>query len=199
MTAQLVGSNEPLQYDRMSQLDELLLAARQGDRSSVDKLLALTYDDLHELARSRLRRSAKITVLDTTALVHECYLRLSRLQKLDAESQSHFFGYAAHVMRSIVVDLVRKRAADRRQGSGQEVTLNTDVADPAQSEQADILRVHEALEELALIDARLVQVVEMRYFVGLTEAQIALALGVTERTVRRDWQKARLLLHVALR
>jgi len=183
----------------MGEFDALLVAARQGDRESVDKLLALTYDELRELAHARLRRSGKITVLDTTALVHECYLRISALEKLDTDSQAHFFGYAAHVMRSIVVDIVRKRSAERRQGNGPDVTLNTEVPDPACSAEADIVRVHEALEELSLIDERLVRVVEMRYFAGLTEAQIAQSLGVTERTVRRDWQKARLLLHVALR
>jgi RNA polymerase sigma factor (TIGR02999 family) len=97
-------------------------------------------------------------------------------------------------MRSVVVDLVRSRLAERRGGGVSHVTLNTGIGDSTPAGEAEILRVHEALAELAALNERMVQVVEMRYFAGLTETEIADALGVTERTVRRDWEKARLLL-----
>jgi RNA polymerase sigma factor (TIGR02999 family) len=101
-------------------------------------------------------------------------------------------------MRSVVVDLVRARLAERRGGGAAHVTLNTAIGDGAPAAEAEILRVHEALEELATLNERMAQVVEMRYFAGLTEPEIADALGVTERTVRRDWEKARVLLAEAL-
>ena len=100
--------------------------------------------------------------------------------------------------RSVVVDLVRSKLADRRGGGAAHITLNTGIGDGAPAAEAEILRVHEALEELAALNERMAQVVEMRYFAGLTEAEIADALGVTERTVRRDWEKARLLIRESL-
>jgi RNA polymerase sigma factor (TIGR02999 family) len=102
-------------------------------------------------------------------------------------------------MRSVVIDCVRERMAQRRGGGAAHVTLNTQVGDPAADGAAEIMRVHEALNELADLDQRMAQVVEMRYFAGMTEAEIAEALDVTERTVRRDWEKARLLLSEALK
>jgi RNA polymerase sigma factor (TIGR02999 family) len=183
----------------MDGLNELLLAANQGDQVAVGKILEMTYAELRGLAHSRLSRNSRITVLDTTSLVHECYLRLAKLEKLNAQTPAHFYAYAARVMRSIVVDMARQHSADKRNGGALRVTLNTDLVDAAHADEEDILRIHDALEELAAIDPRLIQVVEMRFFAGLTEEQIAQCLGVNHRTVRRDWQKARMLLHVALR
>ena len=102
-------------------------------------------------------------------------------------------------MRSVVVDYLRARAAERRGGRAHHVSLDTQISDSVPSDEAHVLQVHEALEELASVDARMVNVVEMKYFAGLGEREIAGALGVTERTVRRDWEKARLLLSAALR
>ncbi|HEV7715219.1 MAG TPA: ECF-type sigma factor [Steroidobacteraceae bacterium] len=182
----------------MGDLTRLLEAVRAGDAGAVDEVFALTYRELHELAHQRLRRASPITVLDTTSLVHECYLRLVRLGQLNTHDRSHFLGYAARVMRSIVVDSVRQRLAQRRGGDELHVTLGTDVPDVAAVSEEQIVRVDEALQQLATLDARLVQVVEMRYFAGLTAEEIAEALGVTPRTIRRDWEKARLLLFAAL-
>jgi RNA polymerase sigma factor (TIGR02999 family) len=182
----------------MSGLPELLLAAHGGDQSAVDKIVELTYQELRDLARSRLRRSGNITTLDTTSLVHECYLRISKLERINTQTLPHFYAYAARVMRSIVVDIARQRSADKRNAGGIRVTLNTDLANAGCQDAEDIIRVHEALEELAAVDERLVRIVEMRYFAGLTEAQIAESLGINDRTVRRDWKKARMLLLVAL-
>ncbi|HSI57220.1 MAG TPA: ECF-type sigma factor [Ideonella sp.] len=183
----------------MSEITLLLRAAGAGDRQAADRVVALLYADLRRLARSRLRRSGDVTLLDTTALVHESYLRIQRTDELDFPDRNHFLAYAARVMRTVVVDLVRASQAERRGGEAVHVTLNTLVGDAAFRHEDEILRVHEALEELSAVDPRLGQVVEMRYFAGLSEVEIAEALGVTERTVQRDWQKARLFLSTVLK
>jgi RNA polymerase sigma factor (TIGR02999 family) len=182
----------------MSELTELLSAARLGDQDAAGQAFSLLYDDLRRLARSRLRRHQTITLLDTTSLVHESYLRLVGGSSLLVEDRHHFFAYAARVMRSVIVDFARARQAERRGGDAEHVVLDTALGDQLAAPETDVLRVHDALEVLAQADARLAQVVEMRYFGGLTEPEIAEALGVSERTVRRDWEKARLLLVAAL-
>lgn len=182
----------------MSEITHLLQAAAQGDRAAADEVMARLYVDLQRLARHRLQQSGDMS-LNATALVHESYLRLQRAGELDFPDRRHFLAYAARVMHSIVIDQVRARQAERRGGGQLHVTFNTATAElPAQADD-DVLRVHEALAELATVDARLAEVVEMRYFGGLLESEIALALGVTERTVQRDWQKARLFLSIALK
>ena len=140
-----------------------------------------------------------MTVLDTTALLHESYLRLVKTGALNVSSRSHFLAYAAQAMRSIIVDYARRRLAERRGGGATELPLDTAIAQGIPQREDEIVRVHDALEELAAVDARLVRVVEMRYFGGLTEEEMAEVLGVSSRTVQRDWEKARLLLSLALR
>lgn len=182
----------------MSEITILLQAAAGGDTQAGDRAYALLYADLRRLAHSRLRRSAELTLLDTTALVHESYLRLNGPADPRFADRNHFLAYAARVMRSVVVDLVRARLAECRGGGAEHVSLNTTMVGHSAAPSDEVLRVHEALEELAAVDPRLASVVEMRYFAGLTEAEIAQALGVTERTVQRDWHKARLFLALAL-
>jgi RNA polymerase sigma factor (TIGR02999 family) len=177
----------------------LLQAAATGDRAAADRATALLYDELHRLARSRMRRSGELTLLDTTALVHECWVKLAGAGPRAFEDRRFFLGFAAKVMRSIVVDAFRAAGADRRGGGAEHLTLNTAVGDGLAAPADEPLRVDEALAELARLEPRLAQVVEMRYFAGCSEAEIAEALGVTERTVQRDWQKARLLLARTLR
>ena len=183
----------------MTEITALLRAAVGGDRLAADQAYALLYADLRRLARSRLRKSGEMTLLDTTALVHESFLRLDGGRALDFPDRHHFLAYAAKVMRAVVVDLVRARLADRRGGEAEHVTLHTTVVDGKATREDEVLRVHEALDELAALEPRLAQVVELRYFGGLSEAEVAAALGVTERTVQRDWQKARMFLSLALR
>ena len=161
------------------------------------ELFALMYDDLRRLAHARLRRNEPITLLDTTSLVHETFLRVLKSGRVEVSERPRFLAYAAKVMRSVIVDFVRQRRAEQRGGNDPHVPLDAEaVAVPSAEEE--VLRVSEALDELAKVDERLVKIVEMRYFGGFTEEDIAMALGLNERTVRRDWQKARLLLSLAL-
>ena len=166
-----------------------------------DKLFDLAYQDLRRMARSRLHASGHHTVLDTTALVHESYLRLSRAGHLQFPDRARFLVYAGQVMRSVIVDLVRERGSQRRGGDVMRVTMTDNIAAAGRSEasETEIMAVHEALEALAKVDLRMAQVVEMRYFGGMTDAEIGEALGMNERTVRRDWEEARLFLAAALK
>lgn len=182
-------------------LAPLLAAARRGDANAVAGLFELLYADLRRVARARLREAGpRDGLLDTTVLVHESYERFRRLQQLDVNDRAHFMAYASKVMRSVIVDAARERLADRRGGGAAHVTLTTGfgdrLADPAQD--PEVLRVHEALQALAAMEPRLAQVVEMRYYGGMDNAEIAQALDVSLRTVERDWERARLYLFATL-
>jgi RNA polymerase sigma factor (TIGR02999 family) len=163
--------------------------------AAVRSLFPLLYNELRRLARLRLSGGGRPTLLDTSALVHEAFMRMQRDGGVNVHNKEHFLAYAATTMRSIVIDFVRRRNADRRGGQAVHVTLDTKAAEQLGAASDDeILAVHEALEALAEVDPRLVRVVEMRYFAGLTDAEVAAVLGVTDRTVRRQWDRARLLL-----
>ena len=158
------------------------------------------YPELKKIARARLYSAgaAGAAGLNTTALVNESYLRLAaRVGQLDFQTRGHFYAYAAQTMRSVIVDLVRERQAQQRGGQAAHVTLDT-ALQLATPQDDEALRVDEALHALAQVEPRLARVVELRYFVGLTDAEIAEVLGLTDRTVRRDWDKARTLLHAML-
>jgi len=180
-------------------ITQLLQRARQGDRQAFDQLFHALYPDLRRIARARLAPHVRGTMLDTTALVHEAYLKFEQAARLTPGDRSHFLAYAARVMRSIIVDAARASRSQRRGGDAAHVTLDTEAAEAAVAGEEEILDVDAALARLAEMDERLVRVVEMRYFGGMTEAEIGEALGVTDRTVRRDWEKARLFLAAELR
>jgi len=182
----------------MPDITSLLKSAAAGDRLAADRAFALLYADLQRLAHSRMRRSGNVTMLDTTALVHESWLRLQGAGEAQFTDQRHFMGYAARVMHSVVVDFVRARQAAKAGGNVEHVTLDTALGDSLSPHDDEILRVDEAMQALLVADRRLHDVVEMRYFGGLSEAEIAGVMGVTERTVQRDWQKARMFLSAAL-
>lgn len=173
----------------------------QPPAPSVNELFDLTYRELRQIARARLRGGGRNTVLDTTALVHETFLKLSANHAVAFPDRPRFLVYAGKVMRSIIVDMVRQKQTDKHGGGLANLTLTGDIIDqaglPAQEEH--ILRVHEALDEMVKVDERMARVVEMRYFAGMTDLEIATALGVTDRTVRRDWEQARMFLADALK
>ena len=176
----------------------LIADVHAGKPGAQEQLFAAAYPELRQLARSRLRDGGRGTLLDTTVLVHESFLRFVNGTGLRADNRRAFFGYASQVMRSVIIDAVRERQALRRGGDLMHQTLDTHVADSTPAEEAEVLQVHEALEALAAAEPRLAKVVEMRYFGGYSEAEIAEALEITDRTVRRDWDKARLLLGAML-
>jgi RNA polymerase sigma factor (TIGR02999 family) len=182
----------------VASLTDLIHRAQSGDEAALRSVFDATYGELRGLARVRLSRNGRSILLDTTSLVHESYLRFASSGQLNIRDRQHFMSYAGHVMRSVIVDFVRERVALRRGGDIAHVTLNSQIEGVDAAGESEILRVHEALDELAQYDPRLVNVVEMRYFAGMTENEIADALGVADRTVRRDWEKARLLLAEAL-
>jgi RNA polymerase sigma factor (TIGR02999 family) len=184
---------------KVGEVTQLLAAAQQGQAQALDRLFALLYPELRRIAAARMRRTDERVMLDTTSLVHECYLRLLKLDELSLNDRGHFLSYAAKVMRSVVVDLAREQQAQRRGGDMAFVTLDTAVAAGLPSGEDEVLHIHEALQALGAIDARLVQVVEMRYFIGLDNSEIAQALAVSTRTVERDWERARSFLFAALK
>ena len=183
----------------MGDVTLLIARAREGDREALGDLFELLYPDLKRIAHARLSSHVRDGQLDTTALVHECYLKFANAERLTPADRVHFLAYSASTMRSIIVDAARARLAQRRGGDAQHVTLNSGVAESVAGPENQILDVHAALGELAKLDQRLVQVVEMRYFGGMKDEDIGEAMGLTDRTVRRDWEKARLLLAQALR
>lgn len=181
-----------------SDVTGLFLAARQGDAAAADQFYQLLYEDLRRLAHARLRQHQTFTVLDTCSLVHESYLRMMGNDNLVVQNRNHFLAYSAKVMRSVIVDFARARLAERRGGDAERVLLDTKALENISGTDSEVVRVSDALESLAKVDARLAQIVEMRFFGGMNDQEIGGVMGVSERTVRRDWDKARLLMYTLL-
>jgi RNA polymerase sigma factor (TIGR02999 family) len=170
-----------------------LTPAPRADHYETDVLFPVVYEELKRLAHHRLRTMASDATLCTTELVHEAFLKLSRDPGTGWEGRAHFFGAASRAMRQVLVDLARRRQATKRGGQSQIVSLRD--ADAALEIEVDaILALDDALAQLGGVDRRLCQVVELRFFGGLPETEIAEMLGVSSRTVERDWIKARLFL-----
>jgi RNA polymerase sigma factor (TIGR02999 family) len=183
----------------MGDVTELIQLAREGDRGAFDRLFESLYPDLTKIARRLLARGARDMGIDARALVNECYLKFVRRGRFTPSDEAHFLGYAAAVMRSIVVDEARAARTDRRGGRVEHLELDAELIETIKARSDQTPEVHAALESLSRVDARLGRVVEMRYFGGFEETHIAEALGLSTRTVRRDWEKARVLLADALR
>lgn len=164
---------------------------------AVNELFEAAYRELKELARHRLRSSGPLTLLDTTALVHEAFERFAKVGRVELADRARFLGYASRVMRSVIVDFVRRRSAERRGGGAPDVTLDTEHENIA-AKESEFLRLDEALEALSAVDDRLVRIVEMRFFAGLTVDEVASALALSPRTVAREWEKARMILRDAI-
>jgi RNA polymerase sigma factor (TIGR02999 family) len=185
--------------DEAIPLTELLQDASQGDAQALGRVFEQLYPQLKRIAHARLYRQGGPGHLGTTALVHESFVRMAGGARLQLQGRAHFLGYAAKTMRHIIVDLARRQLAQCRGGDQLQVTLDTSLRDGAGSQASEwIVAVHEALADLEAIDASLARVVEMRYFAGYTDLEIAELLGSSERTVRRQWDKARAWLGVAL-
>lgn len=179
------------------QVTEILRRARSGERDALDQIFPLLYGELSRMARRHLAGQPRGRTLTTTALVHEVYLRLVDQQKARFEDRAQFFAYAARVMRSVLVDQARSRSARKRGGDWIPTTL--DERNLPVEQQADLLlAIHEALTALAEQDEGLATLVECRFFGGMSDDELAQVLGVSDRTVRRDWLKARTWLHSRL-
>ena len=175
-----------------SDITSLLAALRDGDRSAMDRLFPLVYREFHGRAHQQLAHRRPGETLSTTALVHETYLKLAGSSRQSYEDRLHFFAVASRAMRQILVDYARRNAAEKR-GSGRAITLEPDaIGNPDRSDE--LLALDEALEQLQELDPRLVQTVELRFFGGLSVEETADTLGVSPRTVKRDWQRARAFL-----
>jgi RNA polymerase sigma factor (TIGR02999 family) len=182
----------------MGEITQLLDAARDGDPAASERLFAHIYAELDRLARGHLARGSALTTLDPPALVHEAYLRLAQQSSLPGRDRRAFLAYASRVMRSIIIDYVRSRQAERHGGGLKRVTLNTSLEDLAFADP-ELDSLGTALESLARIDERAHTVVEMRYFGGMEVEEIAEHLDISPATVKRDWQKARAFLLHAIR
>lgn len=181
-----------------AEITQWLDAARGGDRDALDRVLATLYQELHQMARRQLAGQHGHT-LDATGLVHEAYLKLIGRHEARFDDRAHFFAYAASAMRSVVVDYARQRLAQKRGGDLHRVTELPENIESGLRLDEDTLALDIALTRLAAVDKRLAQVVELRYFAGLSELEIAALLERSERSIRRDWQKARMYLLASLR
>ena len=177
---------------RSEDLTQLLRRWRQGDGAAFDELFPVVYQELRSLAGSYLASERGDHTLQATALVHEAYLRLARLERLDARDRTHFFAIAARAMRRILVDHARRNRADKRPGP-RKAELQEHHPLPVTTPE-ELLRLHDALEQLEKTHPRASQVVEQRFFGGMSESEVAEALGLSRATVTREWRFARLWL-----
>jgi len=168
-----------------------------GDPDAFDRLIELVYDDLRRIAHHHLQLERADHTINTTALVHEAYLRLGRGQEAVWRSRAQFFAFTSSAMRHILIDYARRRHADKRGGTRIQVPLGENTA-AVDAQAADLLALDEALDKLAERDTRIAKVVECRFFGGLSSEETAEALGCSARTVERDWVRARAYLRTAL-
>ncbi len=167
-----------------------LLAHSRGNREAAEQLLPLVYDKLRALAGTMMRDERPGHTLDATAVVHEAYLRLVEVNRIDWNGKTHFYAMAARQMRRVLIDHARQRRADKRGGDFRRVTLTENIA-RGEGPWTDVVALHEALKKLGDRNERRCRVAEMRLFAGLQNAEIANVLGVSERTVKEDWHMAR--------
>lgn len=175
-----------------SPVTELLLHWGKGDREALGAILPQVYNELRRLARHHLHQQRPNHTLQTTALVHEAYLRLAKEKSLQVKDRRHFLGIAAQLMRWILVDYERNRRAAKRQAGATRLTFDSSIAqEPAQTAEVDLLALNEALDRLAKLDSQQSRIVELRYFGGLTVEDASEFLGVSPATVKRSWASAR--------
>jgi RNA polymerase sigma factor (TIGR02999 family) len=196
MTLSLYTAAEPSRIALVSaDITALLAAAEQGDRSAADAVFSALYDELRRMARRELGRNGAVT-LSATTLLHEAYLDLSSRSN-SFPDRNRFMGYASRVMRGLIIDYARSRQAQKRGGLFEITSIKTDVA-AALPDASELSRISDALDELGEIDPRLARVVDLKFFCGFSFQEIAAMFEVSERTIQRDWEKARIFLHRTL-
>jgi len=178
-------------------VSQLLIAWSQGDEAALEQLTPLVYDELHRLARRYMRRESPGHTLQTSALVNEAYLRLIDQRNVSWQNRSHFFGIASQLMRRILVDHARSHARQKRGGHAQRLSLDA-TAIVSKEGVVDLVAIDEALSELAQFDSQKSRIVEMKFFGGLTNDEVAACLNVSSRTIEREWRKAKAWLKAAL-
>jgi RNA polymerase sigma factor (TIGR02999 family) len=178
------------------EVTRLLVDWGNGDQAALDELIPLVYDELRRMAGRYMRRESKGHTLQTSALINEAYLRLVDQKNVQWQNRAHFFGVAAQLMRRILVDHARSRSRAKRGGGAQMVTLAEQAV--ISKEVADVIALDDALKDLAEMDPRKSQIVEMKFFGGLTTEEVAEVLKVTSRTVEREWRKAKAWLNRAI-
>ncbi len=178
-------------------LAALIEAAERGDAAASSVLFAALYDELHRVAERQLNRQAYPLTLNTTTLLHEAYIEMAAKDAAAFPDEARFLGYAACVMRGLIVDYARNRQALKRGGGFEITSLESDVADTADG--VPLAELSAALDELAKVEPELARVVDLKFFCGFTFAEMAAMRDVSERTVQREWEKARTYLHRALR
>jgi RNA polymerase sigma factor (TIGR02999 family) len=181
-------------------LNTLIQAIRDGDGDALGKLYECLFPDLRRIAHARLRDGVAPAALNTTALVNESYERFAGTAELNVNNRAHFLAYASKVMHSIIVDYAREHFAQSRGGGAAHIALTTGLGEQlGNDERPEVLQVHDALNELEHIEPRLARVVEMRYYGGMNNGEIAEALNIGLRSVERDWERARSFLYASLK
>lgn len=172
-------------------LTELLIEWREGDKTALDKLTPLVYDELRRIAHRYARRERNGHTLQTTALVNEAYLRLAGTKNIEWQNRAHFFAVTAQVMRNVLIDHARRRLYAKRGGKAQQVPIDDVPLEMSEQRADELVVLDEALSDLAKLDQRKARVVELRYFGGLSLEETAEVLGISLMTVRRDWRAAK--------
>jgi RNA polymerase sigma factor (TIGR02999 family) len=178
-------------------LKSLLDAAERGDSSAADALFTALYSELHRLAKSQLAKQGMAVSLGATTLLHQAYIEMAERDGTSFPDRARFMGYAARVMRGLIIDHARSRHAQKRGGQFEITSAESEVQDAANSRELE--RISEALDELAKAEPSLAEVVDLRFFCGFTFAEIAAMRGISERTAQRQWEKARIYLHRSIR
>ena len=180
-----------------SSITALLTSAEQGDRAAADALFAALYGELHRMARRELAKRGSNMTLGATTLLHDAYIDIANREGTSFPDRNRFMGYASRVMRGITIDYVRSRQAQKRGGEYDLTAIRTDIAD-AIPDAMNLGKLSDALDELGNVEPRLARIVDLKFFCGFSFGEIAAMLKLSERTVQRDWEKARIYLHNVL-
>jgi RNA polymerase sigma factor (TIGR02999 family) len=189
-----LDSNSPPDSSPATALEPLIRSAESGDARAKEQLFTALYDELRRIAKRELRRRGAALTLGATTLLHEAYLNISDRESLAFEDESRFLAYACRAMRGLVIDYARARQAQKRGGAFEITSLPTELPD-AVLDHNELEKIGEAVDALSEVDPGLAQVVDLKFFCGYSFVDIAAMRNVSERTVQRDWEKARIFLH----